>query len=72
MGYFKTCGTLVGYPTGVPVGVPLYCSIWTSLCNILMSNCEDHVARMKFREETWQGESLVFALLTLEVHSRKT
>ena len=35
-------------------------------------SCEGHGARMKFRQETWQGESLIFALLTLEVHLTKT
>ena len=46
----------------------LYCSIWTSFWNIVMPYIN---ARMQFRQKTWQGESLVFVLLSLEVHPRK-
>ena len=65
-GNFKT------YPIGVPIGVPLYCKFlkhFNVIFNLL--SCEGHRARMKFRQETWQGQSLIFALLTLEVHPQK-
>ena len=65
-GNFKT------YPIGVPIGVPLYCKFlkhFNVIFNLL--SCEGHRARMKFRQETWQGQSLILALLTLEVHPQK-
>ena len=47
----------MGHPIVVPIGTLRF---------------EGHGARVKFRQETWQGESLVFALLILEVQPRKT
>ena len=70
---------------GVPQWGTPRCTDWCTLIlsyldkflkhfNVIFNllGCEGHGARMKFRQETWQGQSLVFALLTLEVHPRTT
>ena len=69
MGYFKTWGTPLMYLL-VYYYIVLFVGQVSETFHLL--SCEGHGARMKFCQETWQGESLVFALLTLEVHPRKT